>query len=535
MRSLSKVISAGLVSFGLLSVGTAVQTCSNSSHPPVVDLGYALYQARVIESNSSNAYLNFSNIRYAAPPLEERRFTAPAEPLKNRSAGVQDGSYGKICPQAYARWQLGANVLNPPAENESEDCLFLDVVVPKTVYESNASVPVLVWFHGGGYAIGSKYAQGSPVGLLDRSFEAGEGAIWVGMNYRLGAFGFLQGDTIQANGTANAGFHDQRAALNWVQENIYLFGGDKDRVTAIGESAGGGSILHHITAYGGKNGPAPFQKAILQSTAFVPSPSADTPEIIAQAFLRAANVTSIEEARGLSSEQLLAANKIAQASALFGTYVFGPAPDGSYVPDLPGKLLLNGSYDRTVTVMAAHNSNEAGRYTDPAATNDTAFDTYMALYFPSASSEVLSYLSTVLYPPLYDGSQPYASPFYRLNRAISDFTFTCSSTWLMHAYNTSASYKYQFSVPPGNHTQDVPYTYFSTLNVQVLNETLAKTMQGWMTSFAQRGDPNRDGLPSFPAYGAESKILNLNRTYIPEIDDPMNNERCLWWQKALYR
>lgn len=67
------------------------------------------------------------------------------------------------------------------------------------------------------------------------------------MNYRLGAFGWLSGPTLQSNGTANAGLHDQRLALEWIQDNIHLFGGDPNRVTIIGESAGGGSIMHQIT------------------------------------------------------------------------------------------------------------------------------------------------------------------------------------------------------------------------------------------------------------------------------------------------
>ena len=89
------------------------------------------------------------------------------------------------------------------------------------------------------------------------------------MNYRLGAFGFLAGETITSDGVANAGLLDQRFALEWVQHNIHLFGGDPSRVTVMGESAGGGSIEHQITAYGGTQG-APFAQVILQSAAFQP-------------------------------------------------------------------------------------------------------------------------------------------------------------------------------------------------------------------------------------------------------------------------
>ena len=90
-------------------------------------------------------------------------------------------------------------------------------------------------------------------------------------NYRLGLFGWLSGSTLQKDGTANVGLYDQQAVFDWIQDNIHLFGGDADRVTVMGESAGAGSIMHHITAYGGQKGKAPFQRAILQSPGWLPS------------------------------------------------------------------------------------------------------------------------------------------------------------------------------------------------------------------------------------------------------------------------
>ena len=157
----------------------------------------------------------------------------------------------------------------------TEDCLFLDVVVPQSIFKgaSNATnltsgAPVLVWIYGGGFTAGVKDAY-SPAGLIKASqVNSTAGIIFVSLNYRLGAFGWLSGPTLQSNGTANAGLYDQRLALQWVQDKIHLFGGDPNRVTVIGESAGGGSIMHQITAFGGLNGRAPFQQAVLQSPGF---------------------------------------------------------------------------------------------------------------------------------------------------------------------------------------------------------------------------------------------------------------------------
>lgn len=158
---------------------------------PIVDLAYAVHAPQITTSPDSRTYYNFSNIRYAAPPTGSLRFQLPQDPVDNRSAGVQDGVYGKICPQAYTPWQSAALVTAPPGEAESEDCLFLDVVVPEQVWNErcNTSRPVVVWIHGGGYQIGAKWGTPltNPLGLLDRSFDNNaEGVIWIGLQYRVG-------------------------------------------------------------------------------------------------------------------------------------------------------------------------------------------------------------------------------------------------------------------------------------------------------------------------------------------------------------
>lgn len=176
-----------LTSLLLGVVAAGVCATATNSTGPVVDLPYALYAPKSVVSPDLRTYYNFSNIRYAAPPT---RFQLPQDPPNNRSVGVQDGSYGKICPQAYTPWQSSAAVTAPPGELESEDCLFLDVVVSADAWSqrTNAALPVIVWFHGGGYQIGAKWGgpMSNPLGLLDRSYDGGnEGVIWVGFNYRV--------------------------------------------------------------------------------------------------------------------------------------------------------------------------------------------------------------------------------------------------------------------------------------------------------------------------------------------------------------
>jgi carboxylesterase type B len=130
---------------------------------------------------TASTYYNFSNIRYAAPPIGDLRFAAPTPPLYNRSAGIQDGQYRCDCPQIFPRWFNRSS----PNTAVDEDCLFLDVLVPPQIFrrnKSNASMPapVLVWFHGGGYVTGSK--NGDPTAFLD---QIGSRVVSVSFNYRV--------------------------------------------------------------------------------------------------------------------------------------------------------------------------------------------------------------------------------------------------------------------------------------------------------------------------------------------------------------
>lgn len=431
--------------------------------------------------------------------------------------------------------------MNPGAENENEDCLFLDVVVPQYVYDKKdkkGPSPVIVWFHGGGYTLGSKYAAGNPTGLLDQSLDTqAKGQVWVGINYRLGAMGWLNGPDFAAQGgTPNAGLYDQQMALQWVQHNIHLFGGDPKQVTVMGESAGGGSILHHITAYGGSKAElnSLFQQAIVQSPAFIPTGLKSTTNTAFANFLFFANVSNLAQARQLDTLTLQKANKLTQSLAFYGTFSFGPAPDGTFVPDLPGKLLLQGKHNKNLKIIAAHNTNEAGRYTPSTATTSDDFTTLIKLYFPAISTTNLNYLTNTLFPAIYDGSQPYTTPFERLKLAIADFTFTCSTRWLAAAYDYK-THNYIFSVSPGNHTQDVPYTFYNGPIAIVKNDTLAVVMQRYLTGFVNNGSPNRRGLDHWVETGIKGRVLNFNQTSVDtRLDAQTVNERCAWWQKALY-
>ncbi|CAL3968307.1 hypothetical protein PZA11_006736 [Diplocarpon coronariae] len=542
---------------------------------PRVDLGYEIHQGQF---NATGQFYNFSNVRYAAPPVGNLRFAPPAAPSADGTVKINDGSQMRVCPNAVPAWSTvatkwlteGINSINitagytppnlsqnpssipPPVPGTDEDCLFLDVLVPKAVFDENMKsrgAPVVVWIHGGGYTLGWKTQYGSGAGLLSAAKSTGkEGVIYVAINYRLGLFGFLSGNQFtQQHGTPNAGLLDQRFALEWVQKNIAKFGGDPNRVTVMGESAGGGSIMHQITAYGGKKGKAPFQQAIVQSGAFLPVPRGEREEDIYAKFLRVAGVQSLEEARALSTEKLRSVNEIMVGEAPYGDFVFNPAVDGVFNPELPGKALLDGTYDTSLKLLIGHNLNEGLYFTSPFVfTPETFKENVVLSFFPNADKRNVSdYILNTLYPDDLSGKYGYRDPIARADYIISEALFSCNAQYLAQAFSAegrNAASSYLFNVPPALHGEDVAYTFFEGPATAVKNETLARIMQSYFTNFAIGGDPNGPGLPQFGKYAeqtapggsANGAVLELGMNYTTMRASELPVERCNWWQKALY-
>ena len=413
------------------------------------------------------------------------------------------------------------------------------MVVPQQIFnrasktEGPGGASVLVWIYGGGYVNGEKSAY-SPAGLLKASQVSDpDGIIFVSLNYRLGAFGWLAGPTFQGSGgVSNAGLYDQRLALQWIQHHIHLFGGDAKKVTVIGESAGGGSIMHQITAYGGLKGPAPFDQAVLQSPGFQLIPGNAVQEDIYNTFLALLKVGSLEELRQAPSDALIKANLLQVANSSYGLFTYGPVVDGTFAPALPGKLLLQGSFDHSLQVMVGHNADEGLLFTNPAIMTTLAFGAYITSTFPDISPKAAAYVENVLYPPVFDGSHGYIDETSRVATAIAESVFTCNTYYLDRAYGNN-TYGYEFAVPPALHGDDVPYTFANGPSPAVKNEQTAIALQEYITSFVEKSVPSAPGVLKFPLYGDDAEIVDLNVTSITEIMDPTANARCLWWQKAL--
>ncbi|KAJ4344267.1 hypothetical protein N0V95_006210 [Ascochyta clinopodiicola] len=356
--------------------------------------------------------------------------------------------------------------------------------------------------------------------------------IFVAINYRVGAFGFLSGPQFSQHGTPNAGLWDQRLALQWIQDKIHLFGGDKTQVTVAGNSAGAGSIVQHITAFDGTSKPV-FQKAFVGSAAVLYSGSPAQEDDSFMSYLRQANVSSLEEAREASSDTLMEANAAIIAGAGYGSFSFGPSIDGNFATQDPKALLRDGKFDQSVSVLVAHNTNEGLGFAPPVR-DDASFRALEARTFPNANASVIDYIVNDLYPPVFDGTLPYTEQVGRSAFVTTESYFTCASYSLQSAVKNS--YGYLFNILPALHVADSGYMFYDSSSNKSINATVKHVLQDYLINFVLYGTPESrlDGLTSVPGYSENANLVHVNANNITIAKDPAANPRCKWWEQVLY-
>lgn len=325
---------------------------------------------------------------------------------------------------------------------------------------------------------------------------------------------------------------------------------DVSQVTVIGESAGGASILHHITSYGGSRDPPSFQRAIVQSPAFFPVDDSTQTATTASRFLQYLGVSNLDEARAASFEAVYAASAQQIGDSQYGSFTYGPVVDGTFVPSLPGQLLSTGKYHKdNLQIIVGHNANEGIAFTSPFVNSDATFAQFIGSNMSPSKATLsnLQYISNTLYPPIFDGSYGYTDQISRASKATAEQIFTCNTFYLNTAFsNNTSSYSYLFAVPPAFHGSDVPFTYWPGPSSSIMGDfrtQIAVAMQTYFLNFVHSGRPDRSagagagaavGSEVWERFGVEEEMLvfSVQAGIVLRPDDTVN-ERCRWWQTNL--
>ncbi|KAF9647804.1 alpha/beta-hydrolase [Thelephora ganbajun] len=473
----------------------------------VVGTGYASYQG-VVTYGDVTSYLG---VPYAEPPLGDLRFRAPkpldvARVARETGGKVVDATqYPNFCVQ-------GPLFRGDRAGAGSEDCLKVNIYTPSGA-SAGSNLPVLFYIHGGGYIFGN------PATLpYDPWVHQSQQVVIVSVYYRLATFGFLSHPDF-ASGTIadhNVGFLDQVQALKWVKNYIYYFGGDPERITIDGESAGGSSVLLHLVSTGEKV----FKQAISQSLYRTPLPTPDQQKGLFDYFTSLAGcntgntTTTVACLRQASLSTLAIAQDAAMGTYSGAYYQFKVVLDGKVITDYPDRLLLQGKYTQ-VPLITGQIANET------LATN-SAGDIFAALhsYIPLATdSDIQDWINTY-------SSEVWSSQEERFRTITGDASVRCS-TIVADAEKSVGAWTYKWVTPvPGSpfaeHATENWYQFLGwnlglngTATYQ--NQTAAErafaeeTIAYWL-SFVRSGDPNKYKLsrsPNWPKYTtfSPSRIL----------------------------
>ena len=298
------------------------------------------------KTSADGKVLIFLGIPFAAPPVGDLRWKEP-QPVAKWDGARQSKKFGPRCMQGGIYADMVFRDAGP-----SEDCLYLNVWTPRT--KTAEKLPVMVWIYGGGFQAGSTSEP-----RQDGEHLAHKGVVVVSMNYRLGIFGFFSHPDLTAesphHASGNYGLMDQAAALKWVHENIAAFGGDPERVTIFGESAGSFSVSAQMASPIAK----PFvHGAIGESGAFFGKTLRTKPLEESQrhdaVFAEELGMKSIQEMRGVEARRLL------DAAMKRNSYRAEPNIDGYFLTATALYIFAKGEQAR-VPLMAGWNRDE-GNY-----------------------------------------------------------------------------------------------------------------------------------------------------------------------------
>ena len=467
----------------------------------------------------------FRGIPFAAPPLGELRWQPP-QPVVPWEGVLAADHFAAACtqeptPTSSYNWHRGF-------VNFSEDCLYLNVWTPASTPDER--LPVMIWYHGGG---GRMNTASKPE--FDGNSLAKKGVVVVTTNYRLDVFGWLAHPELSKESehgiSGNYGALDQLAAIRWVKNNIANFGGDPEKITIFGQSAGSRSV-NWLAA-------SPLTKGLIQGViaeshvVFNRMETLEEAEATGLEFLKASGKRSIAELRAMSDEDLLAASL--ESSMRFG----GAIVDGWFLPNDIYTIYSRGEQNDIPLITGATNDEgmalRRGRFPGAAGEQRSGSPETLADYrawvkfnFGDRADELLKH-----YPATNDAeAQRVYHDVYR------DINFEGHRTYAKLQATTGKApvYLYMFShVPPhpetnGNnpptpvgavHSSEYIYV-FDNLRMKDYQWTsadrrMAQIMSTYWSNFAKTGNPSGEGAPNWPVYNPNDEYwLNIGDTIRPE-------------------
>jgi len=441
--------------------------------------------------DSKSRVISFKGIPFAAPPVGDLRWKAP-QTAKSWN-GVKEcktfsASAMQATPMPFSMWTAE---FIAPSEPLSEDCLYLNVwTAAKSLSEKR---PVIVFIHGGAFTSGS-----GSVPVYDGTAMAQKGVVFVTINYRVGIFGFFSHPQLSKESASktsgNYGLLDQIEALKWVQKNIAAFGGDPNRVTIAGQSAGAFSVNYLVASPLAKG---LFHRAIAESGgAVLPTNPLTGKQNLKDAeqrgieFAHSVNAASLADLRAKPAQELMAVRTMTS-----------PIVDGYVIPE-PMSLIFSRGKQNDVPVLMGWNANEGnfgGQLLNAANFKQQATEKYgdkateFLKLFPSGTDAEAEQSQLALSGLQTFGIQAYA--WMNLQNK------TGKSSVFMYHFERAVPYREDQKPFGAFHTGEVPYAYnnlhMSNRPWEQTDILLAETMSSYWANFAAHGDPNGSNLPEW--------------------------------------